>query len=69
MLLGYGVDLSDAFGRAADYVDRILKGASPADLPVEQSTKFEMVVNQKTAGALGVTLPPGLLVRVDRVVE
>ncbi len=69
MLLGYGVDLSDAFGRAAEYVDRILKGSSPADLPVEQSTKFEVVVNQKTARALGVTLPPGLLARVDRVVE
>jgi putative ABC transport system substrate-binding protein len=68
-LLSYGVDYVDIFRRAASYVDRILRGEKPGDLPVQFPTKFEMIVNRKTAKALGLAVPPSILVRADEVIE
>ena len=68
-LLSYGVDQVDLFPRAATYVDRMLRGEKPGDLPVQLPTKFEMVVNRKAAKALGLTVPPSILLRADEVIE
>ena len=68
-MLSYGVDYVDTFRRAASYVDRILRGEKPSELPVQLPTKFEMVVNRKTAKALGLAVPPSILLRADEVIE
>jgi putative ABC transport system substrate-binding protein len=68
-LLSYGVNFPALFRRAAEFVDRVLKGAKPADLPVEQPTKFELIANLKTANALGLAMPTSILLRADEVIE
>jgi putative ABC transport system substrate-binding protein len=68
-LMSYGPNLREVFRRAADYVDRILKGGKPSEMPIEQPTRFQLVVNLKTAGTLGLTLPPAFLSRADEVLQ